>query len=593
MQPTPPRSADTTSVARPPRKPNLRIIPAGYDLAALPIHLPPQPAESPLSWIRRLAIRYDVPARDLLRRAGAQRPITSSGGVATRLRNQPGLAAQLGLTTQQIKALVMMQPLAKATLTYAAAFGHPKPNQPQSRFCPACLADPNPCWPDHWQSPLSWICPIHHLYLVNACPDCNQPPHAQFTWLGRVIDMHHCPSQRPNTNRTQRRRVRQWCNADLTTAPAHPAPDTAVASQQLLHEWATDPFHTPLSAAGLAVTHRVAFQALVELIDAATPGFDILDPASDPSQAGPGLTEAGPVLTATDLAAAAEHATMLTYYGAHAPIRPGRRLTNHRYSPLLAAIQLAGIRNHLAPIDQMTFRTAQQAPRYPAGHLHDPKQIRQLRLPEHVPRLPEPTPAWIPHTIWPLCVPTLLLGCTNPTLRNSLLAMALTKIGNHETWTTICRDLHLPPTHANRIGPYLHQAQARRTWPAIHTALDNLITQLQHHPPPIDYQQRRLIGRDVDLLTQAVVMGRRQHPTDTDLLTLTRQFWEKFTGGAITYGHDALRIDPTTPAYLDYRRSNPLRHADLFHSAHLYLRSIGIVEGPLSWAPSAIPARNP
>ncbi|MFZ1412160.1 MAG: TniQ family protein [Micropruina sp.] len=590
MPPTPPqRSAETPSpVGAPRQRAALRGIPGGYDIDDLPIHLPPHPGEATLSWMRRLAVCYDVPVRDLLRYAGAQRRISSSRGVATRLRTYPGMAARLGLTAEQIKLLVKIQPLAVATTTYAEAFGHPKPSQPQSRYCPRCLADPDPWWPDHWQLPLSWICPIHHIYLVNACPACGQPPQARFGWIGRVIELHRCPSQIRTTDRVGRRRVRDWCNTDLSTAPAHPAPATAVASQQLLHDWAADSSNTPVTIAGLVVTHRIAFQALVELIDAASPGFDFLNLSSEPAEAGAGLSEAGQVLTAADLATAAEHATMLTYDGAHAPIRPNWRLTNHRYSPLLAAIQLAGIRDHLAPIDQLMFRTAPHAPRYPAGQLDDPKTVRRLRLPEHEPRLPEPNPAWIPQTIWPLCMPTPLLGCTDPALRNSLLAMALAKIGNHDPWMTICSQLRLPATHANRIGTYLRYVQARGTWSAIHAALDNLITLLQHHPPPIDYQQRRVIGRDTDILIEAVKAGRRRHPTDTDLLTLTRQFWEKFTGGNIAYAPEAIRLDLGTPTFVAFGGLNPLRHADVFHSAYLHLRSLCVVNGPLSWSPEPI-----
>ena len=594
MPPTPPQqSAETPLPAKTSREhPALRAIPGGYDIDAVPIHLPPQPGEATLSWTRRLAVRYDVPVRDLLRHAGAKHRISSSTGVATRLRNLPGMAARLGLTAEQIKPLVRIQPLTMATNTYAQAFGHSKPSQPQFRYCPRCLAEPDPWWPDHWQSPLSWICPIHHIYLVNACPACGQPPHAQFGWVGRVIDLDRCPSRLPTTDRTGRRRLRDWCNTDLTKAPAHPAPVAAVATQQLLHDWAAAPSTTQVTAAGLTVTHRIAFQALAELLDAATPGFDILDLASDPAEAGPALTEAGPVLTAADLSSAAQRATMLTYDGDHAPIRPNWRLANHRYSPLLAAIQLAGVRDHLAPIDQLMFRTAQHAPRYPAGQLQDPTQARRLRLPEHGPFRPEPNPAWIPQTIWPLWVPSPLLGCTDPTLRDALLAMVLAKIGSHEPWTTICYRLHLPKTHANRIGTYLRLVQARGTWPAIHTALDNLITQLQHHPPPIDYQRRRTLGRNTDLLTDAVKAGRRRHPTDTDELTLTRQFWERFTGGNIAYAPEGLWLDPARPAYADYRRTNPLLHADLFHSAHLYLRTQHHVERPLRWAPAPDAARG-
>lgn len=85
------------------------------------------------------------------------------------------------------------------------------------------------------------------------------------------------------------------------------------------------------------------------------------------------------------------------------------------------------------------------------------------------------------------------------------------------------------------------------------------------------------------------VAGRRRHPTDTDLLTLTRQFWERFTGGNIAYAPEALQLDPANPTYADYRRTNPLLHVDLFHVAHMRLRTQHHIEGPLRWTPAALP----
>ena len=138
MPPTPPQlSAETPLPVQQSRgRPALRVIPAGYDIDAVPIHLPPHPGEAVLSWIRRLAVRYDVPARDLLRHAGAKRRISSSSGVATRLRSYPGMAARLGLTPEQIRPLVRMQPLNTSTNLYGKAFGHTRPARPRSRYCP-------------------------------------------------------------------------------------------------------------------------------------------------------------------------------------------------------------------------------------------------------------------------------------------------------------------------------------------------------------------------------------------------------------------------------------------------------------------------
>ena len=69
-------------------------------------------------------------------------------------------------------------------------------------------------------------------------------------------------------------------------------------------------------------------------------------------------------------------------------------------------------------------------------------------------------------------------------------------------------------------------------------------------------------------------------------MTLTRQFWEKFTGGNIAYGPGELGFDPSSPSYTNLRRLHPLRHADLFHSAYRHLSAVFPVDGPLCWAPS-------
>ena len=122
-----------------PRLPGLRTVPASYDLDPLPLHLPPQPGEAVVSWLRRLSIRYDLPARDLIRSVGSRQPVTSTGRAAARLRNNRIIATRLDLNDDEPRTLVLPQPLTAATKTYLDT--HPgAPARPQSRYCPSCLA---------------------------------------------------------------------------------------------------------------------------------------------------------------------------------------------------------------------------------------------------------------------------------------------------------------------------------------------------------------------------------------------------------------------------------------------------------------------
>lgn len=131
-------------------------MPGGYDLSPVPIHVEVRGGESAVSWLRRLSVRYDVPAHDLLRSAGAKRPITATSRVTVRLRSYPGIARRLGSTDAETSHLVNPTPLLAATAAYLDTFP-PAGTQirPGSRYCPQCLGEPEPHWPEHWQSLLT------------------------------------------------------------------------------------------------------------------------------------------------------------------------------------------------------------------------------------------------------------------------------------------------------------------------------------------------------------------------------------------------------------------------------------------------------
>jgi len=365
------------------------------------------------------------------------------------------------------------------------------------------------------------------------------------------------------------------------------APAVQVQTQQLLHSWAPGPAEHA-AACGIAITHRIGFQALVELLDAVSdPGGGLFDLDSDSARVAAELPVAGRVLAQPTLDAAADAAAgLLAVDGPHAPITPAWRILSHHYSPLLAAVQLHSSRAQLRPDQQLMFRTGHPLPRYPAHTTPDNR--RRLRLPAHHPHWPEPSPSWIPQTLWWTAVPAVLADHARSALVRSLLAMALAKTGNIRDWTTIADDLHLPATHGGRIDRVIGYLHRGGTWPKALTGLERLMTGLQQYPPPIDYPTRRVVGDDIPLVTAAVQAGRRVHPTSASLETLVRQFWERFTGGDIAYAPDPIGIKLRSPMYRAYRRVLGVPNADLFHVAHRHLSASTGVDGPLTWRPGLL-----
>lgn len=198
------------------------------------------------------------------------------------------------------------------------------------------------------------------------------------------------------------------------------------------------------------------------------------------------------------------------------------------------------------------FRTGHPAPRYPATITVELR--RRLRLPDHHPHRPEPEISWIPQTIWPLAIPPGLIPCARPELRVTMLSMTLAKMGSTARWTSICDDLALPTSHANRIGGFLRYLRRAGHWPDVLASLERLMSLLQQHPPPIDYQTRRALAGDVDALTAAVDAARHVHPTPRSTGLLVRQLWERFTGGDIAYAPSPLCLDPAGADYVGFHR---------------------------------------
>ncbi|MFT4163937.1 MAG: TniQ family protein [Microlunatus sp.] len=573
-----------------PGPPRLREVPAGYDLGPLPIHVSPRDGEVVVSWLRRVSLRYDVPVRDLLRVAGTSKPITGTSKVLTRLRNNRGLLDRLGLTAEETRRLLAPPPMLAALDDYLNTMRRQWIQPPRwSRYCPLCLADPDPCWDADWQSPLTLLCLRHGVYLVNTCPSCRRHPQASPVWMSQPLELWRCPSRHAH-DQGSTRAVHPWCDTDLRDAPTELAHRDIQAAQQLLTSWSAEPLE-PATACGLAITRRIGFHAFIELVDAACCGLadTVLQLGNAPHASADSFLAAAYVLTRTTLDdAAIAAARLLSYDGPHAPTRPGMVMESHPYSPLLAGVQLHGIRDRLAPADQLAFRLSHPVGRYPATL--SPELRSRLRLPDHRLVRPERDDAWFPQLLWPDAVPAAAGGDRCPVLHRACLAMALAKLGSGRSWAEIAQTLDLPVSIAHSIGAVLQSWVRAGTWPDLLAELDTLLVRLQKAPPPIDYRLRRELGQDIDVLDQALVESQRVHASPLRRPQLIRLFWETFTAGDIGFARSPVALDRTNPEYAAYQQQAAVgreRDRPLLQTAHNAVgRLLDKPLGPMQWSPT-------
>jgi hypothetical protein len=280
-------------------------------------------------------------------------------------------------------------------------------------------------------------------------------------------------------------------------------------------------------------------------------------------------------------------ARLLSYDGPHAPIRSGPLIEAHPYSPLLAALQLHGVRDQLAPTDQLTFRLSHPVGRFPATLTPDLRS--RLRLPDHRLVRPERDDQWFPQCLWPGAIADTGTGPEASPLHRACLAMAFAKVGSGSGWADIADALDLPATIATIIGAVLGRWDRSGTWPTLLASMDALLSQLQVSPPPIDYRRRREIGRDIDLLDRALDATSGTHPSPLPHPHLRRVLWETFTGGDIAYAPDPLTLNPKSHEYGQFQqlaRDSTDRDSPRLQTAHQQIeREAGIALGPLTWTP--------
>lgn len=478
--------------------PELVLIPGG-DPNALPIKVAPMPDEWSVSWIRRMAERYEVSPNTFFNHLGYRRKIHSVYAIAGRLNiNARDLADHFLLTEQERRQLAAVPPLSSATRTYARYYDASYGTARSARYCPLCLANDTAYWRASWTQPLMLCCPLHHVTLLNTCPGCHQLLMTGRTWATAPTPLWQCTERLPGRPGSGKHRPR--CEHDLRTATTTPVNAATADAQNYLLDLADTSNTATRTVSGLQATRSQAFAAFVEILDNAVPsGTDILDPAADPAEVVEALPIAAAILHATNPAEASTIAhdnAILAPYDDTSPIFSRNQIRNRCHSPVLVAIQLTDWSDHLPKPDQLQFRTGHPIPRYPARLTKklDIHSVLPELDPDHLTDIPYSS---IPQSLWPQALPPELRYLTDTEFHHHALSMCLAKVGSTRTWGEITAGLQLPHSLSTSMSGFWRALDANDHWPLLRDTLDHLATQLLDQPPPINYARRRRLAHTI------------------------------------------------------------------------------------------------
>lgn len=586
-----------SSAAQPPKPPGqghtLRSVPAGYDIDRWPMAVAIRPDETIESWLTRAAARYAITPRELIGAAGVNDRVRRPGQLARLVRRHAAhLALKLGCPVAELaRATAEMLPNTAVVDHLARYYAVTRPVPTGTAFCPACLAIPDPYWRREWSSMLAITCGVHACLLPRNCPGCGEQPWSTTSWLSQEPDapLYCCPNRprRPNGRMMRARR----CNFDLRTIEPFEMDVEAISAHGMAFELWRQHVNAPTSLIRIAdveATATIAFDALCQLLEESIRIFALFNNHYDRTALVGALRNAALVLSSASPAVAAQKADavgLLNPAGPLTPVGPDNVLLRRKRNPLLAAIRLGSVRPTLSPAAQLTFACGHRHPRYP---IHDNDDRSWLRLPEHHPEIPELDAARIPQVLWPGTVWASAEGAT--ALAAAAQAMALTKIGDSRPWAIIALDLGLPKGIAIPVTQYWRRVVRAGRWHEALAALTDLKEQLRHNPPPIDYQQRRIIADDPRRLVGALNnVGANSHTLGrNDFHDVIRRYWELFTGGDIRYSACPYAL-PTEQynTWTTKRADIDDDHHETFQNAYTLMAAANArrPSGPLTWQP--------
>lgn len=189
-------------------------------------------------WLMRVGARYRLSPLQILRELQVvQRPVAYHRVLDYLSANQRRIAAYLGVPMGDLSLALWGTPIDAAAARYLVHHCQTRPDPAGSRYCPRCLAEPDPWWHACWANPLLPICLRHQVYLRTVCPGCGQMPWTGTAWMGNVAVPWRCPQRQPRDPAQRPGRVRPFCRYDLRDVPALSAPETMCTAQQNLIEF--------------------------------------------------------------------------------------------------------------------------------------------------------------------------------------------------------------------------------------------------------------------------------------------------------------------------------------------------------------------